>query len=84
MVDPQQDSRSLMAKAYGWAGQIITVALEMVMPGMVGVWLDRRLGTIVVFTLVGFVGGLVLGMWHLLKMTSRKAEPSQKPKHGQR
>lgn len=77
MVPPAPDSRSVMARAYSWAGRIITVAMEMVVPGVVGVWIDKQLGTIALFTVIGFGGGLVLGMWHLLKMTSRKGEPTE-------
>lgn len=76
MVSPQPDSRSIVAQAYGWAARIMTVALEMVCPGLLGVWIDRRLGTIAVFTVVGFGLGLSLGMWHLLRMTARKEASS--------
>lgn len=72
MVSPAPDSRSIVAKAYGWAARIMTVALEMVVPGVLGVWIDRRLGTVALFTVIGFGLGLTLGMWHLLRMTARK------------
>ena len=82
MVPPAPDSRSMIAKAYSWAGRIMTVALEMVFPGVVGVWLDRLLGSVAVFTVLGFGGGLVLGMWHLIRMTSRKGDPSEEGPKG--
>jgi F0F1-type ATP synthase assembly protein I len=66
------DSRSNFAKAYSWAARIMTVALEMVFPGVIGIWLDRRLGTVALFTILGFGIGLPLGLWHLLRMTSQK------------
>lgn len=72
MASPAPDSRSIVAKAYSWAAKIMTVALEMVVPGVIGVWLDRRLGTIALLTVLGFGFGLVLGLWHLLRMTARK------------
>ncbi|HEY2840806.1 MAG TPA: AtpZ/AtpI family protein [Pirellulales bacterium] len=50
----------------------MTVAMEMVVPGMIGVWLDQRLGTKVLFVLLGFGGGCTLAVWHLLRMTSAK------------
>ncbi len=40
----------------------------MVLPGLAGLWLDRRLGTNFL-GLVGFALGMVLGFWHLLLMT---------------
>jgi hypothetical protein len=61
-----------MAVAMEWASRITTVAAEMVVPGVAGVWLDGKLGTVVLFTALGFGGGLVLGLWHLVRMTSTK------------
>jgi hypothetical protein len=48
----------------------MTVSLEMVVPGLIGYWVDGRLNTRVVFTLLGFGFGLFLGLWHLIRMTS--------------
>ena len=39
--------------AYQWASRIMVVALEMVLPGLAGHWLDKQLGTVVLFLLVG-------------------------------
>ena len=64
------DQRSPQAKAYHWASRIMTVALEMVVPGLLGLMLDHYLGTKAVFCLLGFAGGLTLGIWHLLKLTA--------------
>jgi hypothetical protein len=58
-----------MAKAVEWATRIMTVSLEMVLPGIVGVLIDRYLGTIVVFTLVGFALGFTAAGFHLVAMT---------------
>ena len=46
----------------------MTVALEMVVPGLLGLMLDRYLGTVPLFCLLGFAGGLTLGIWHLVKL----------------
>ena len=40
----------------------------MVLPGLAGVWLDGKLGTRFIFTVVGFGLGLALGMFHLLQI----------------
>lgn len=59
-----------MAQGIQWVAKITTVALEMVVPAVIGSWLDQRLGTqFLVF--VGLVFGVPLGMWHLIKMTKR-------------
>ena len=63
------DDRSLVAVAYAWASRVITICLEMVLPGLAGIWIDGKLGTLVLFTLVGFGLGLTLGIWHLVKLT---------------
>ena len=72
-VNKETDDRSSHAIAYQWASKITTVSLEMVVPGALGVFVDRRLGTVVVFTLAGFIVGLSLGLVHLLRMTSSSA-----------
>lgn len=64
MVD-SPPGRPPLAIAVEWVAKITTVALEMVIPGVIGQWLDNRWGT----QFLGFVGfalGLVVGMWHLL------------------
>jgi hypothetical protein len=39
------------------------------MPGLVGLWLDRRVGTLPLLTLLGFGLGVTMAIWHLLQMT---------------
>jgi hypothetical protein len=59
-----------LALAFEWVSKITTVALEMVLPGILGQWLDQRWGT----QFLGFAGfalGMTVGMWHLLRMVSR-------------
>ncbi len=84
LVNTPPDDRSNMAKAYQWLSRIFTVALEMVVPGLVGYWLDQRLGTRVVFTLLGFAFGVPWAIWHLLRMTSAaegdSADEPRKPR----
>jgi hypothetical protein len=71
LAKKSSDLRSPTAKAYHWASRIMTVSLEMVVPGLVGLFVfDRFLGTEFVFCLLGFAGGLTLGIWHLIKLTS--------------
>jgi hypothetical protein len=56
--------------------------MEMVLPGLAGYWLDRWLGTPGVLTVVGFMGGLALGIYHLLQMA--RPERGNKQKEDQR
>ena len=57
-----------MALAMEWVSKITTVALEMVLPGFFGQWLDGKWGTGFLGP-AGFAFGVVVGLWHLLRMT---------------
>jgi hypothetical protein len=59
---------SWMAEGMNWVSKITTVALEMVLPGLAGMWLDNQLETRFL-SLLGFAVGVPLGMWHLITMT---------------
>jgi hypothetical protein len=45
----------------------------MVLPGMAGLWLDRKLGTVVLFMLIGFALGCTGSVVHLVQMTRADA-----------
>ncbi|HRX79444.1 MAG TPA: hypothetical protein P5307_10320 [Pirellulaceae bacterium] len=57
-----------LAKGMEWVSKITTVALEMVVPAVIGSWLDQHLETSFLGVL-GLVVGVPLGIWHLVKMT---------------
>jgi F0F1-type ATP synthase assembly protein I len=57
-----------MAIAASWASQVIGLAFEVILPVILGRWLDQRWGTSV-WTIVGAVLGPLLGFWHLLMLT---------------
>lgn len=71
MADLPPDSSPVAIAAY-WVSRITTITLTMVVPGLVGYWLDMRLGTRVVFLLVGFAAGMALAVWQLMQLTSRR------------
>jgi len=74
-----EDDRSAMAQAYSWAGRIVTVSLEMALPGAVGYWLNQQYGWPVWVAIVGVIGGSVLGFWHLLRMTGADDAADKSP-----
>ena len=57
-----------MATAMEWVSRIMTVVLEMVLPGLAGQWLDEQWGT-GFLALLGFALGITFAIWHLLVMT---------------
>jgi hypothetical protein len=59
-----------MAIGMQWVAKITTVALEMVVPAVIGMWLDQKLETRF-YALLGIILGVPLGIWHLVKMTKR-------------
>jgi F0F1-type ATP synthase assembly protein I len=63
------DDRSSIAEAWAWVSRITSVALEMVLPGVLGYWLDQKLGTVLVFLVLGVILGMAGGLIHLVRMT---------------
>ncbi len=73
MVIPPQKDRLLLVAALQWASRLTTIALEMVLPGLGGFWLDQWLGTGVVFLILGVIAGFWLGLSHLLQISRAAA-----------
>ena len=67
MTNPSDD-RSPAATAYQWATRIMVLSLEMVLPGLAGYWLDQRLGTVVLFMLIGFGLGCTAAAAQLIQI----------------
>jgi F0F1-type ATP synthase assembly protein I len=68
-VNNLPDDRSPLARAMHWTSLVTTISLEMVLPAVAGRWIDGRLGTGIVFLVLGAILGFATGMWHLLKLT---------------
>jgi F0F1-type ATP synthase assembly protein I len=73
-MDNLPDGRSPYALAMEWVTRITTISLEMVLPGVMGYWIDQRLGTKALFLLIGLSFGLVGGMWQLIKLTKKDSD----------
>ncbi len=67
-VSNSKDDRSALVKAYAMASEVTVVAGSMVIPGLLGLGLDKLLATQAIFTIAGFALGLVLGIWRLVKL----------------
>lgn len=82
--DLPNDDRSPIAIASEWSSRIMVIALEMVLPGVGGLWLDRRLGTKFVFTLGGFGLGMFAALWHLTHLVGEPPETKDSSKTSNR
>ena len=72
-----------LAAAMEWVARITAAALMMVLPGLGGQWIDRRLGWSV-FTLLGFLIGLVGGVGYLLAVTRKTSDSESVARPGNR
>ncbi|MHC2067285.1 sodium/proton-translocating pyrophosphatase [Bremerella sp. T1] len=71
MAPPLEPEMNPIARAYLWVGRIFTICGEMIVPGLLGYWLDQSLGfQFSIFALVGFLVGLIFGMTHLVVMAT--------------
>lgn len=66
--DNKSSGLSPIALGYLWVSRIMTVVLEMILPGIAGNWVDSKLNTNY-WALVGFGVGLSVAMLHLIQMT---------------
>jgi F0F1-type ATP synthase assembly protein I len=62
------DDRSPAAKAYQWASRIMVVAITMVLPALAGHWVDKKLGTVVLFLLIGLGLGCTAAVFQLMQI----------------
>jgi hypothetical protein len=70
-----------MVVGYEWVQRIISIALEMVLPALLGHWLDGRWGTEPWLVSCGAVLGFAVAMWHLINLagTSRRGPGGRGP-----
>ncbi len=68
--------------AAAWASQVSAIALEMVVPPLLGLWVDNRLGTRFVFVCIGGVLGFYVGMVSLLRVARSNQEATKEDPRG--
>lgn len=59
-----------------WVSRITTVSLEMIVPGLIGLWIDHELGILrvfPVFLVLGVILGVAVGIYHLVRMAAPPA-----------
>lgn len=62
----EDDTRAAWAKGYALSSQIITIALELVLPGLFGFLVDRWLGFFPIVTIVALAFGFAAGTLHFV------------------
>ena len=64
------DDRSPHAKAMSKVSEILALCLLMVIPALIGSWLDKRFSTVLLFTLLGLGVGMAGAVMQLFKLVS--------------
>jgi F0F1-type ATP synthase assembly protein I len=67
-VAKSQDDRSPYAKAMGWTSRITSISMEMVVPALIGYWLDQRWETHHLLLILGMVLGFATAMSSLMQI----------------
>ena len=78
-MESPPDNRPPMASAMRWVSTATTVSLEMAIPAVVGVFLDKRFDTLPWLTVIGALLGLGTGMTHLLKIAGSPVARQESP-----
>jgi F0F1-type ATP synthase assembly protein I len=68
-VNEQRDDRSAIARAYVWSARMTSISLELVVPTLIGYWLDQRLQSLPLFFISGVILGFVTATLSLLRLT---------------
>jgi ATP synthase protein I len=67
-VTEQRDDQSPLALAYQWSARITSISLELLLPMLLGLWLDRRWGTLPLLLIVGVILGFLTATLSLLRL----------------
>jgi len=59
-----------MAKAMSKSSDIIAICMLMIVPGLIGYFIDQKVGTGFVFMLVGLAFGMIGAVYQLIRLVS--------------
>lgn len=63
----QEEAGRSMAEAMNWVSKITSSCIAMVLPLIFGLWLDKKLGTMPLFSLGLLALGMICGLYLLIK-----------------
>ena len=86
MVDSNKpsDDRSPIARAVGLAYAVIGLCVQMVIPILGGYWVDQRVGSQALFTIIGVGLGMWMGVLGLIRVTETLRGPPKTPPNSNR
>lgn len=64
------DDRSPTAKSLSKVSEIFAICLMMIVPGLIGYWIDQKVGSRFVFTLLGLIFGMSGAVTQLVRLVS--------------
>lgn len=70
------DDRSPTAKALSKVTEITTISLMMIIPAIIGYFIDQYFGTVILFTAIGLVMGIGAAIWQLIAFVSSQKQLS--------
>lgn len=70
--DPPRDLRSPLAIGLAWSSTISGIALQAILPSLAGLWIDHKLGTVLLFFFLGLVLGMTSAVIQLLRVVQKK------------
>lgn len=74
-TDPKTDQPSPYALAFGLGAELVGALAAC---GLPGIWLDKKLGTSPWLTLVGVLLGIALGLFQLIRATTKRQDGGKK------
>jgi len=73
------DDRSPMAKSFSKASEVTSISIMMFVPGLVGYWIDQKVGSVLLFTLLGLALGMGVAFRQLMLLVSDPADGGRGP-----
>ncbi len=67
------DDRSVMAKSMAKVSELMAISLMMIVPALIGIWIDRMLSTVMLFTILGLVFGMIGAGYQLVALVSQSS-----------